>query len=73
MNGTRIYQGWRYTFDQARPGAERWQATRSADILFAQSEAGIKKAIDKSNDEESQLRHREQFMSQSLAYLAVMG
>lgn len=53
MTGTRIYQGWRYTFDVTRPAKERWQATREDQVLKTQTEAGIQKAIDASNEEVS--------------------
>jgi hypothetical protein len=73
MTGTRIYQGWRYTFDLARPAKERWQATRGANCLDSPSEAGIKKLIDKFNEDESQAEHRIQSIGESLAHLTVMG
>lgn len=50
MTGTRIYQGWRYTFDQARPPKERWQATRGSELIKAQSEPAIKKLIDNGHE-----------------------
>lgn len=48
MNQTRtlIYQGWRCTFDSARPTRERWQSERNGTSFKVASESALKKAID---------------------------
>jgi hypothetical protein len=46
MNRTLIYQGWRCTFDPARPVRERWQSERHGVTYKTASESALKKAID---------------------------
>lgn len=55
MTGTRIYQGWRYTFGQDRPAKARWVATKDGAVLDAPSEAAIKKHIDNALERASRL------------------
>lgn len=56
--GTKIYQGWRITFDETRTKRTCWVATRTTKLgtfeLAAPSETTLRINIEKHNEEQSE-------------------